>query len=329
MRLVRVASAVVLAALVATSLSGCSTLGLNPPRYRILPEAEQFRNGAVPPPALPRELAKSPLAEYLVEPGDALLIQPVEFDSPVRLPADQTVLPDGVIELGEYGRPMVAGKSVPAIEAEVRQLVKAKEKKDVPLTVRLVGRQSKVYYVIGEVNSPGSFPLSGRETVLDGICAAGNLTRSAALNKVILVRPSHPDGCREVLPVCLQQIVQLGDTSTNYQLRPGDRIYVPSQGILESLFPTGRKTSAPCCKQHTPCYTGGGAGGCGAGGCGTDAAPSMVPAVLPPTGGIPPGTAMPPATTPGGIPPITTMPLPSAPGGGVPPAPALPVPPPH
>jgi polysaccharide biosynthesis/export protein len=255
----RICVVVLLASAVALASTGCSSLGISPPRYRLLPEAEAFRDGATPPPSLPRELAKVPLAEYIVEPGDALLIQPVDFDSPVRLPADQTVLPDGVIELGEYGRPMVAGKSVPAIEAEVRELVKAKEKKEVPITVRLIGR-NKVYYVFGEVNSPGSFPLAGRETVLDGIVAAGNLTRQAAKNKVILVRPSHPDGCREVLPVCLPQIVQLGDTTTNYQLRPGDRIFVPSLSTLESLFPSNQKTTAPCCKPHVPCYGPG--GGC-------------------------------------------------------------------
>jgi protein involved in polysaccharide export with SLBB domain len=243
---------------VQTGCSVGSAFGLSAPRYKLLPEAERFRDGAVPPPALPRELAKTPLAEYIVEPGDVLLVQPVEFDSPVRLAADQPILPDGAIELGEYGRPVVAGKTVPQIEADVRELVRAKEKKDVPLTVRLIGRQSKVFYVLGEVNSPGSFPLVGRETVLDGLMAAGGLTRAAQERKILLVRPTHPDGCREVLPVCYPQIVQLGDTATNYQLRPGDRIFVPSQGTLEGLFPGTQKTSAPCCKPHAPCYPGGG-----------------------------------------------------------------------
>lgn len=255
-----------LSAVAPLALTGCSVgdaFGLSTPRYQLLPQAEQFRNGAVPPPPLARELAKSPMAEYVVEPGDVLLVQPVEFDSPVRLPADQPVLPDGVIELGEYGRPVVAGKTVPMIEVEVRHLVKTKEKKDVPLTVRLIGRQSKVYYVLGEVNAPGSFPLSGRETVLDGLMAAGGLTRAAAERKVILVRPTQPDGCREVLPVCYPQIVQLGDTSTNFQLRPGDRIFVPSKGTLEGVFPSQQKTTAPCCKPHAPCYPGvGGAAAC-------------------------------------------------------------------
>jgi len=240
--------------------TGCGSLGqtfgLSSPAYKLIPEAEAFRDFNVPPPSLPRELAKTPLAEYLVEPGDVLLIQTADLDSPIRIPADQPVLPDGNIELGEYGRLIVTGKTPATIEAEVRKIVKVKEKKEIAITVRLIGRQSKVFYVLGEVNSPGSYPLSGRETVLDGLMAAGGLTRQAQERKLILVRPSQPDGCQEVLPVCYPQIVQLGDTTTNYQLRPGDRIYVPSQSTLESLFPSRVKTSAPCCKPHVPCATG-------------------------------------------------------------------------
>jgi protein involved in polysaccharide export with SLBB domain len=256
-------------ALLSLAQAGCSTFGLSPPTHRLVQEAETFRDTNVPPPALPRELAKVPLAEYLVEPGDVLLVQTVDIDSPVRIPADQTILPDGSIELGDYGRPIVVGKTTAAIEGEIRTLVKAKEKKDVAITVRLIGRQSKVYYVLGEVNSPGSYPLAGRETVLDGIMAAGGLTRQAQERKVILVRPTEPSGCREVLPVCYPQIVQLGDTSTNYQLRPGDRIYVPSQRVLETLFPSRGKTTAPCCKVHASCYPS------AAGACVTPAIPNV------------------------------------------------------
>lgn len=281
----RIALAVGLSAVFAVIGTGCSTLGISPPRHKLLPESQQFRDLSTPPPALPRELAKTPLTEYVLEPGDALLIQPVDFDSPVRLAADQPILPDGAIELGVYGRPVVAGMTVPAVEAEVARLVRAKEGKDFPITVRLVGRQSKVYYVLGEVNSPGSYPLSGRETVLDGLMAAGGLTRAAQEKKIILVRPSHPDGCREVLPVCYPQIVQLGDSSTNFQLRPGDRIYVPSQGMLESFFPSRSKTSPPCCKTHVPCYTGGGGTGCSpAAGYAPTGLPGVPVPVAPPAG---------------------------------------------
>src|SRR4029079_5291203 len=90
------------------------------------PEAKEFRNSVPMPPPVPRELNKTVLPVYIVEPGDVLLVQPVDLDSPVRIPSDQTVLPDGKIDLGRYGRLMVAGKSVEDIEATVQAVVKTK-----------------------------------------------------------------------------------------------------------------------------------------------------------------------------------------------------------
>lgn len=237
---------------------GCSTigeqLGFTVPAHVLLPQAEQFRDTTLAPP-IARELHKAPLLAFTVEPGDTLLVQPVDLDAPIRLPADQTVLPDGTIELGTYGRPVVFGMTLAQIEAEVQRLINAKEKQPVPVTVRLIGRQSKVYYVLGEVNSPGAFQLNGRETVLDGLMAAGGLTREAVEGGIILARPTEPCGCRIVLPVCYPEIVQLGDTSTNYQLQPGDRIFVPSKSICDGLF--GKKPVTPaCCKLHTQCHLG-------------------------------------------------------------------------
>src|SRR5207237_5023927 len=104
-----------------------------------------------------------------------------------------------------------------------------------PITVRLINRVSKVFYVLGEVNAPGSFPLQGRETVLDAIIAAGGLTDRASRRTIILSRPTTPDGCRIVLPICYREIVQLGDTSTNYQLLPGDRIFVATRGFWDGI----------------------------------------------------------------------------------------------
>ena len=73
------------------------------------------------------------------------------------------------------------------------------------------------------------------------------------------VRFDFNEGCRVVLPVCYRQIVQLGDTTTNYQLQPGDRIYVPSQGFCESLTGNDKKECA-CKGPQTSCF-GSGCGG--------------------------------------------------------------------
>jgi polysaccharide export outer membrane protein len=230
---------------------GCSNiLGLTPTGHRLTDEAKALRSAYPEPLPLPRELNKRVALPYIVEPGDVLLVQPANLESPVRLPGDQTVLPDGTIQLGRYGQIIVAGKTIPQIEADVRAQIEAQQKDAGPVTIRLVTRVSKVYYVLGEVNAPGAFPLQGRETVLDAILAAGGLNDKASRKFITLSRPTPPDGCRVVLPICYNDIVQIGDTSTNYQIANGDRIYVPTRGHDDC----GRKKICPPCgRPQAPC----------------------------------------------------------------------------
>jgi protein involved in polysaccharide export with SLBB domain len=244
-------------ALLSLWLAGCASgpgnsFGLFPAGHKMTEEAKSLRYANPPPIDIPRELEKTPLPLYTVEPGDVLLLQS-DFDSPVRIPADQPVLLDGTINLGKYGLLQVAGKTVPEIEVMARDAVKAQTKDAGFINVRIVGRQSKVYYVIGEVNSPGAFPLQGRETVLDGILQAGGLNQNGSRDNIILSRPTKPNCPRVVLPVCWKNIVQLGDTATNYQLAPGDRIYVPTRGCLETIPVVNRHAHQnPCCGPQSP-----------------------------------------------------------------------------
>jgi polysaccharide export outer membrane protein len=231
---------------------GCSSnrLTMFPERHNMLESTRQMRETSAIPINVPRELDKHVLPPYVVEPGDVLLVASTDLDSPVRLPGDQPVLPDGTIALGRYGRVVVAGKTLDEIEAIVRALVQAQN--PASISVRLASRQSTVFYVVGEVNSPGAFPLSGRETVLDGILMAGGLNDRASRRDIVVSRPTRPGECRIVLPVCYREIVQLGDTTTNYQLQPGDRIFVPSKPFCEDLLGC-RHESAPCGKCQAPC----------------------------------------------------------------------------
>jgi polysaccharide export outer membrane protein len=54
-----------------------------------------------------------------------------------------------------------------------------------------------------------------------------------------------------VLPVCYDDIVQTGDTATNYQIFPGDRVFVPSPGFLEQLC--HKMVCPPCNPPLSPC----------------------------------------------------------------------------
>ncbi len=261
-RLCKMGSLVGLLALV---LAGCSAvpgrgLTLFPEGHKMIDAAKDLRAAYPTPLPLPRELDKRPLPPYTVEPGDVLLVQPADLESTIRLPGDQVIMPDGTITLGRYGRIQVAGKTVDEIETAARTYIEAqakdaKEKEVGPIVVRVVTRVSKVYYVLGEVNAPGAFTLNGRETVLDGILAAGGLTDRASRRNIILTRPTRPDGCRIVLPICYREIVQVGDTSTNYQLLPGDRIFVATRTFQEELF-HNKPECPPCGAPQHACPNG-------------------------------------------------------------------------
>jgi polysaccharide biosynthesis/export protein len=224
-------------------LAGCGAAGssaaLFPDRYPLgqLAQAQRQCN----PVDLPRELNKAWIETYIIEPGDGLLVMPSDLDSKLRLPADQTVLPDGSIDLGKYGKLVVGGKSLAQIESDVYAAVRKKEKEeDVGfIDVRLVNRQSKVFYVFGEVTTSGKFPLVGNETAIDGIIAAGGLTDRSSWRDIILVRPTN-DGPGQVLRVDYGAIIRTGSAATNYQLQPGDRIYVGSRNVIDLLFNTDR-----------------------------------------------------------------------------------------
>jgi hypothetical protein len=70
-------------------------------------------------------------------------------------------------------------------------------------------------------------PLVGGETVLDALADLCGLPPQSSTERIWLARPvpGHA-GCRVVLPVDWAAITEGAATDTNYQVLPGDRIYV-------------------------------------------------------------------------------------------------------
>ena len=249
--------------------SGCSTaaslgIPLMSGNHSLMSAADEARS-SFQPGGTPRELEKIVLAPHQIEPGDVVSIEPVDFNSGLQLPGDQTVPADGTINLGSFGSIHVAGQTARQIESQVETRIAARSSpagnnfravgySNPPVrpvgsdvSVRLVSQESDRFYVLGEIMAPGSYPLSGNETVLDALIAAGGVTTKANGHKIILVRPAQPGQNRVVLPVCYQSIVQLGDTSTNFQLYPGDRIFVPSLSLTEDVRQSLKATKTNHC----------------------------------------------------------------------------------
>jgi len=207
---------------------------------------------------IPRELEKTSMPDYVVEPPDLIRIEVLEALPGRPITGERLVRPDGRVSLDFYGDIYVAGLTTDEIKEKVimhlRQFITdealglVETDREDPLQVRRVppsesdrvfvdvsAYNSKFYYVQGEVSSPARLVLTGNETVLDAINFAGGLLPTAAPQNIRLVRPAPPGACcAQLLPVNLAAIVNEGDPTTNYQLMPGDRIVVYRDPIVRS-----------------------------------------------------------------------------------------------
>jgi len=152
-----------------------------------------------------------------------------------QIAGEHLVGPDGTINLGIYGNVYVAGKTVPeARELVERQLANYMDDPQVALDV--FAYNSKVYYIITEGAGFGDrvvrVPSTGNETVLDAIAQIGGLQQTSS-TKMWISRPApHGTNCDQVLPVDWKSVTAGGVTSTNYQLMPGDRLFVAEDRIV-------------------------------------------------------------------------------------------------
>ena len=177
--------------------------------------------------AMPRELDKASLPEYVVEPPDVIFIEAVVTLPNQPLFGEKLVRPDGTINLGYYGDMHVAGLTLAEIESKIEDRMKHFVKNP-RVHVDMSAFNSKVFYVMGQVAQPGRLPITGNETVLDAITLSGGITNYANRCAIKVVRPRPMCDCDLVLPVEWEKIVKCGDTTTNYQLVPGDRVVIPA-----------------------------------------------------------------------------------------------------
>jgi len=149
---------------------------------------------------------------------------------------EHLVRPDGTISLGMYGSVFVAGMTMGQVKCVIENHLAA-YMVDPQVSVDVFAYNSRKIYIIADGAGYGqtviALPATGGETVLDAIGRVNGLPQVASLKKIWVARPSpagHP--CSQVLPVDWKAITQAGRTETNYQLFPGDRIYIAPDGLI-------------------------------------------------------------------------------------------------
>lgn len=175
-------------------------------------------------------LARGPDGAWVVKTRDMQLIQ-----------GDHLVRPDGTIYLGLYGSVYVAGMTLGETKATIERHLSA-YLIDPQIGVDVKAYNSRRIYIIADTyvnfrQQVITLPATGNETVLDAISQVQGLQFVASTKRIWVARPSpagHP--CSTVLPVDWKAITQAGRTETNYQLLPGDRIYISSDPFWAAYF---------------------------------------------------------------------------------------------
>jgi protein involved in polysaccharide export with SLBB domain len=169
----------------------------------------------------------------------------IEMSGKQQIAGQHLVGPDGTITLGSYGSVPVVGLTL----AEAKEAIEAHLSRfldDPEVSVDVFAYNSKVYYVITEGAGLGDgvskFPITGNETVLDAIAQINGLPDISS-KRIWVARPT-PDNDMTILSVDWKGVTAEGAAGTNFQIMPGDRIFVAEDKLV--AFDTHlEKTIAP------------------------------------------------------------------------------------
>ena len=192
-----------------------------------------------------REAVQRHLAQLLKDPTVSLSI--AQTAASQQIAGEHLVAPDGTVTLGTYGRVHVTGQSVDQARQSIEYHL-SHQLRSTRVSVSVVGYNSKRYYVITEGGGLGDavrrFPVTGNETVLDAVANIDGLSQVSS-KKMWIARPAPACmGPDQILPVDWVAITKGGATATNYQILPGDRVFIAEDHMVKMDNELG-KTYAP------------------------------------------------------------------------------------
>ena len=165
---------------------------------------------------------QSSVEPYRIAPADHLSIR--VLPEPAIEVTDVQVRPDGKISVELIGDVVAAGRTTDEVAGEITERM-AEFRQAPSVTVSVASPASTTVSVMGEVRSPGSFPLERDVRVSEAVALAGGQSELAATSRVRIVRR---EGAGTVLYLADLDRIKAGDGSTDLQLRRGDLVVVPA-----------------------------------------------------------------------------------------------------
>lgn len=159
--------------------------------------------------------------DYVVGPGDVVIVQMFGKDNAEH---ELMITREGMLPFPGIGPIPVAGKKFSQMQKELqervrRQLIGAR------VSVSLGRLRTIRVFVLGDVERPGSYTVSGLATLTNALLASGGVKRHGSLRDVQLKRDGQTVARMDVYELLLR-----GDNHADARVLPGDVIFVPPAG---------------------------------------------------------------------------------------------------
>ena len=200
------------------------------------------RAAAQAPPAAAASPAVTNSPDYNIGPEDVLAV--TVYDE-ADLSGKYAVELDGTFTFPYIGRITAAGLTIREFEAALRGRLADGFFKNPQIAVAVDTYRSRRVFVLGEVKTPGTLPLTGELSLVEALTRAGSLTEQAS-DVVTIVRGGHgagpaamhsagiDPGGKQVYQVDLRTLRSAGRTT---MLQDGDTVFV---GRLEPIYVYGQ-----------------------------------------------------------------------------------------
>jgi polysaccharide export outer membrane protein len=171
-----------------------------------------------------RLLLSSPLLaqDYKLNVGDSISIS-VWGHSDLNL--QTSINPNGEISFPLVGNIIAEGKTANQLQQELKKSL-AEYIIEPEVNINLVSYRKLKVIVMGEVQNEGSFEIRSDSKVLNLISMAGGITENADAQNANLQREN------ETLEINLKELLKGNNSNENYNLKNGDRIYIPEREIM-------------------------------------------------------------------------------------------------
>lgn len=157
--------------------------------------------------------------EYRIGPRDLLEVRVFDLDD---LNTEARVSEAGTITLPLVGELSVSGLTRSEAEGRIETaLVRYVNEPQVFVFVREY--QSQRFSIMGAVNTPGTYDMEGRTSLLEAISMAGGVNFSDASGKIIVIRQGFT---QEPIEISMQELIDRGNTAFNIDLEARDVINV-------------------------------------------------------------------------------------------------------